>query len=237
MTRFLLILLLPLSCFAQFGLLSHDQPYLAQEFSKQGTGVAGLWYWWVSDDLGVGATVTNQYLDRIQQWPSIGYGSPTNSLKGVWFDGSSMYLSNGAPLNTLTANGYVMFAAVTPYASDTALGAILCDGQGAYGIYTSGSSSLKKWAGGNTIGAFSAGTEVTVAMVVQTNGTDTTYYTNGVASISDANEGFNFYYCGRDGAATPNYFKGYIRELQVYTNSLTAANITTIQNEYKSRNP
>lgn len=63
MTRLLLILFLPLSCLAQFGSFTHDQPYLAQDYSSTPAGctpytltqvsnVSGM-IMWVRADTGV----------------------------------------------------------------------------------------------------------------------------------------------------------------------------------------
>ncbi len=235
--RTLILWLLSLLCAsAQLGPV--QQPIFSNATSS-GTGVAGLWYWWVSSDVPTGQTITNQWTDRIQGERAFGFNGPTNATAGVFFDGGDDYTTNSRiAWNQTNVSVFVIFTPITPTSiNGSMLGSDLAT---AFGFMTrSAGGNLWQWsgAGNDDVGDYVSGTQMT-AGIVSTNGASTmVFYNNGIPTVTNALANVNYLgFFGRSVAAT-TWYRGYIREVQIYTNYLTGANMTTLQSYYTTTYP
>lgn len=243
MRTLFLLLLSCLPCFAQFGV---EQP-MFQLTSKlfAPTDIQGLAYWWNSLDLTNNVTVTN-WFDRIQGVVLTNgnlSARPTNSAYGVGFGGST-FLTNsvlgGGPISAPVSYFIVLkwtdpnntLSPITGYGTGgsalrTVLGSQTWANTFALGcrwVEVRGSTTKITCLGGGTA---SVPTNSIITLAGCFNGIATgNYYTNGVQSYSAGSQTYTFDKVGSDDDG--NIFKGYISQVLVFTNFLSADNVSNL---------
>lgn len=195
----------------------------------------GLAYYWVASDLNVGDKVTN-WIDRIQglAWTNqTSAKQPTNSALGVYFDGT-MFLTNSGmvmPVNQYNS----LFVIIRRDTYPGVFQGILCNVATKFGYVFNniGIISYADWAfaqasqadlSGNQ-GRLKTNTFMTlIADSYNGSGSDH-YYTNGILSATISSTTVSSAVAtnllGGTGDAG-RYLVGYIRELAIITNTITA---------------
>lgn len=193
-----------------------------------------MYVWWVASDVPVGATVTNQWLDRKRSIPlssTSDVTSPTNSALGVFIT-TGLYLTNNISL--YTGNPQVAFAAIfIPVVESIGDGMIWGNSGSGQGFFHSSADKPSAWA---TISGQSEGPVVPngvpcdVIFYQLNDYSYSYYYQNGVAIKTNSTTGApDQMGVDRVGSmALGNQFIGYIMELFCYTNELTAADAIAI---------
>lgn len=242
MTRFLLILLLPLSCFAQgFGSFTHDQPYLAQDSlgPVAPTPPLGIFRWWVFTDVPANVVVSNQWLDKIvsaHMWQMDNAVSPTNSSYGPYFNGTT-YLTNYPGFTVGNVSGDETGSAFIVLNADgtSGLQAVLTDQANIYGVNVNGTALQYTGTisgGPNTICTMPTATNFDVSIVFTK--TNTTWYTNGALCRVNATanvDTWGQYNMGKQGSYG---FHGYVAEFIVWSNRVFSASDATTVHAYRT---
>lgn len=194
----------------------------------------GIYLWWVASDMPTNVTVSNQWLDRVQgklMGNDIPSRQPTNSLKGVYFDGTK-WLTN-LPGAALISFG---FAVLMIAENDSVSGGqvmIWNNGQGgnqAVGfVFSSGKLYWSYFNGQYVDLQYTRPNNYLNDMLFTPTNTEvhTAFFTNGVSTgvdVPEQNAGsFDISGMGAEPNGTPNsFYHGYIREVIVWTN-LTGA--------------
>lgn len=206
---------------------SDDQTGTAPKFPQT---IGTMDHWWVSSDMTVGATVSNQWADRIQGllWqegdPS---KQPTNSALGVRFETSSTILTNsGFDWAPSGAQNTGTVAIVFTYENPPNL-PILIASQAAGLMYVDTSSRYNYNFTVQSL-ALPTFTPIDVIMVT-TNGTGTVY-TNGVASRTGTIPHNSITRMGND--TTGDFLKGYISQFMNYSNGLSPSAVSNLHNYF-----
>lgn len=236
------LLALMLSCAACLGQFAAQQPFFSAPQSvstASPTSITNLFRWWVSSDVAVGVTVSNQLFDRVaseKMWQMDTASSPTNSASGIRFNGSK-WLTNEQW--ALPVNGYSVGEIAFPSSDgDTFFFVYVPDGTAGnngvfaslgshspYAIYqVSGNLEYGGEASGgpNVITAVTSGTtnDVVFAQIQGTGGFSTNvWYLNGQKVLTTSIVGIDFFVFGDIGKNTLGSFRGYVLECGIYTNS------------------
>lgn len=194
-------------------------------------------YYWVSEDLATNANV-GAWTDRIQGNVA-GQGDtslrPTNYALGMYFNGSSFYLTNNPIFkmtNAVYTNSQSVFLILIPNSAPTTFGFMLGSSNSVTGDGF-GNRDIAKWfvsgdAGSSTFDAYADGVACDVSFTA-TNQLNI-YYTNGVvASGPTSNQGVwrDQQFIGVLNTMS-GYYKGYIREIIIFSNTLDSAQITML---------
>lgn len=196
------------------------------------SSIIGLRYWWVSSDMAVGVTVSNQWADRIQGNLAAQMQTslqPTNAALGVRFNGGQR-LTNSTlfpvTVNASTGSVVVIFQPETPAGFGAMLGNDLTGG----GLMATSGNTIRVFAAGSpTLSAFTSGQKMDLYYIITNSTQPNTYVsTNGVARglFTGGPWSNNQKFFGEDGAG--DFFKGYIREVIWYSNTLTAPQVATL---------
>jgi hypothetical protein len=217
-----------------------DPPATQTSFTP--ASIAGLAYWWNSEDLPTNTIVTN-WIDRIQGvTPTQGdpTARPTNHVYGVGFNGST-FLTNPPVGNSVGVGAFFMvvrwtdpdkaLSPITSYDNGSAHRRILLASSSWAGTWNNGCRLTWIGDGGTKV----APIEGTGARSVPTNSTitlaydqaTTTFYTNGVVSKTAIGLGaYKVESIGHD--PDGSFFVGHIREILIYTNGLSAAGVSNL---------
>lgn len=243
MRTLFLLLLSCLPCFAQFGVEQPMFQLTSTQFAP--TDIQGLAYWWNSVDLTNNVTATN-WIDRIQGVVLTNgnlSARPTNSVYGVGFGGST-FLTNSVLGGGPIAAPLSYFMIVKWTDPNNTLSPITGYGTGAstLRVYLASKTWADTFASGcRWVEARGASTKITClgagTASVPTNsvitlsgcfdgGATGNYYTNGVLSFSAGSQTFTFDQVGHE--SDGNFFKGYINQILVYTNFLSATSVSNL---------
>lgn len=212
---------------------------LASSVSISGpTNIAsGALYWYVSSDVAVGVTLSNQWADRIQgilMQNLSGTLNPTNSSKGMRFNVNGFCTNspgtdagfNWAPAGNVGAQWWVVNLDSTV---NKILAASVAD---THGIWTESGPNLA-YGGGhsggpNNVFKYAAATNFDFGMVLTT--TNTIWYTNGIPCVTNSSAGTDNYIFGSLGDFGNGFGSstGYVIESIGYTNYLTAQNFSDL---------
>lgn len=197
-----------------------------------GLPVAGVSYWWVSSDLPTNGYVTN-WIDKIKgsAWTNGAAGTtrPTNTLTGVYFDGSkSQRLTNsGVYFSSGTAEPSTHWIIINRVGGGAFQDFLDYQNDGVLNWYF---DNANRYATMMTPTATYDGRSPTNqwfdwCITMESGGSGHVFYTNGVPAITNK--------IGQTWTATPwklmggisvnGYFTGYIRELAVWSNHLATA--------------
>lgn len=229
----LLSLFLACSCLAaDYGLKSAPvvvswTPLSVATFSP--ISIPGLQYWWVAEDNPTNATVQT-WADRIQtnnmNQPNASW-SPTNSSKGLYFNGSDWYNVTNVSFDFTNNTSYFIVLNANDVDAQRVL---FCkDGTG---------TSLRLYMSDNLIGGpphvavwdnlgsggggckIVLGSDYDITCASNPIGTNV-WFTNGISAALDYNayDG-NAYYFGMRPAGF-NIYQGYIREICIWTNHIS----------------
>lgn len=249
MMRFLLIVFLPLSCFAQgFGSFVYDQPYLAQEFGA-GTWdlslLPGMEHWWHAGDLTNGAVT--YWDDRISGSRATNNGTvalPTKDTNGVHFAMDTYLGKSGAYLlatdTVRTSDNYAIIAIARPYCLPEARYQIFGTFVNEFGIgwttvTPANGQRLKNSANTYASSAYDASGWQNV-VCLNTNdvgGSGTIHYTNGVYSATLS--AFTYQLVDKIGPTTQNQGMS-IQEIIVMTNILDMSPYVGLINAFMATN-
>ena len=198
--------------------------------------------WWVSSDVTVGVTVSNQWLDRIASarlWQMNTAISPTNSALGVRFNGGQTLTNvvfDPTKGDTSVTNAWVYIIFNPDHNTGSPANKAIASAADGRGILFNTSDSLSyagfDSGGPNTLNRVLS-TGVMHDIAVAYNKTNTTWYTNGVPTLTNTTASFDDYdqqYVGNSGApAFEGPIKMYISELFFVTNetptSITISNM------------
>ncbi len=188
-----------------------------------------MFRWWVSRDVTVGFTVSNQWTDRIvgeKTWQMNTAVSPTNAADGIKFvRASGQFLTNEQG-----SVGWDIGSVVAPFSGDTFYFVFIPDGvsseeelftefSGGHGISMNGANL--RYAGNvsggpNSILALASTT--TNDVVVTLSPTKTTWYTNGIPARTNTTGGVDDFPYTKMGNGTLGAFGGKIGENGIFTN-------------------
>lgn len=198
-----------------------------------------IWLWWNYQDLTVGNNV-NLWIDRISSFKffqTVTARQPTNSSLGVYFSGSTQYLTNSPTTfnRNQLATVCIIFRPFTP-ASDAST---VFGGDGSAGLtgnrslqtYTTGALHYQGDGGDVAFGHFGSGTEIDWAIYLGSLN-QVSIWTNGVLAVTNStSSGMDIIGLIGGRLDVSRFYKGYIREIIWYTN--TTFNPTLIANLHK----
>lgn len=223
-----------------FGQTIIGRPILPLQSSFTPESIADIRYWWVSEDLALGAVSAN-WIDRINGYglgnPTAGSTQPTNTAIGVHFNGAQI-LTNSPTFNAATngvsdAKGSV-FCVLTPVTPAGSFGCILGTFTPGWGFYTTSGGIFREFGEGGspTFGSYVSSTSLDMVVnMTSTTSVTNAFYLNGALVEGPTAAGKPsgvMGSVGRETGAGSNPFKGYIMEIAYWSRQLTAAEITSL---------
>lgn len=184
-----------------------------------------LAWWWVASDVPTNHAISNQWADRIQG-RLLAQGDPakqpTNSTQGVYFDGAgNTYLTNVA-VHCFTPGGQNVTVLWVWQVDTTSAYQYVWASTGAAPVYAFQINSDNSWSyAAGALGDKRSAGPLPDNQLMDFLARETRFYTNGVLNTNraDAMGGSDWGYMGGQGGNGPYPFKGYIRELIVWTNT------------------
>lgn len=187
----------------------HDPPWLRGPNPCGSPVLDGLRFWWVASDNTANTPITN-WIDRIQfsLLTNVVANAPTNSSAGAFFTGTNSML--GFVTQWQSSPTGTVFMIIQPEAVGFFGGLLIVSNS--VGLFTASDNNIRYLNGvfNTAIKSFTPGVMLDFNVAIKTN------------DLSNL-----FFYVGWSGLGT-QFYKGTIQEILVYSNELSAAQLTLL---------
>lgn len=222
-----------------FGNFRSDQPFLARNYATTSVTnpqtIAGIYCWWLYTDLATNDFKVNTWTDRVAGIIATNlYAAPTNYTLGMYYPidaGMRVGVMTNSPGGIPAADNMTTCFIIRPI-GDTDFTTLFQDGTSAFRVRRFSSGLAGNWRGGDLTEATAfknpALDKYIDIVIIRTNGSSITIYTNGVVTAYN-NVALTTSIVPTDflctGASANRGLEAYVTDIVVYTNNFSTANL------------